>query len=74
VAQYGGVHRHPRLSIFVAPRASDAEQTAKVARLGYLQVGSYRCGPSGGISTEVFRQGLRELRYVEGQNIRVYPN
>jgi putative ABC transport system substrate-binding protein len=54
------------LSIFGAPRASDAQQTAKVPRIGHLQV---RCGifPV----TEAFRQGLRALGYVEGQNIAI---
>ena len=54
------------LSIFMAPRASNAQQTAKVPRIGHLQV---RCGifPV----TEAFRQGLRELGYVEGQNMAI---
>ena len=50
------------LSIFVAPRAADAQPAGKVWRIGYLNLGS------GGIN-EAFRQGLRELGYVEGQNI-----
>jgi putative ABC transport system substrate-binding protein len=54
------------LSIFVAPRASDAQQTAKVPRIGHLQV---TCGIFPW--TEAFRQGLRELGYVEGQNMAI---
>ena len=54
------------LSIFVAARGSNAQQMAKVPRIGHLQV---RCGifPV----TEAFRQGLRELGYVEGQNMAI---
>jgi putative tryptophan/tyrosine transport system substrate-binding protein len=45
---------------------ANAQQPAKVPRIGYLSVSS----PSA-MSTriEAFRQGLRELRYVEGKNI-----
>src|SRR5712691_1679765 len=50
------------LSIFVVPRASDAQPAGKVWRIGYLNLGS------GGIN-EALRQGLRELGYVEGQNL-----
>jgi putative tryptophan/tyrosine transport system substrate-binding protein len=42
---------------------AQAQQPKKVVRIGYLAVSS----PSA--STEAFRQGLRELGYVEGQNI-----
>ena len=47
---------------------ADAQQTTKVPRIGYL-------GPSDSTSPlfESFRQGLRELGYVEGQNIIVEP-
>jgi putative tryptophan/tyrosine transport system substrate-binding protein len=42
-----------------------AQQPAKIARIGYL------VGPSsaGSARYEAFRQGLRELGYVEGRNI-----
>src|SRR5262245_61088363 len=44
---------------------SEAQQPTKVARVGYL------VGPSsaGSARYEAFRQGLRELGYVEGKNI-----
>ncbi len=46
--------------------AAEAQQAKKVARIGVLRSGS----PSSIASTEdAFRQGLRELGYVEGQNI-----
>ena len=43
-----------------------AQQPTKVPRIGYLTAGS----PSTNAArTEAFRQGLRELGYVEGKNI-----
>jgi putative ABC transport system substrate-binding protein len=41
-----------------------AQQPAKVPRIGYLSGGSLLSG-----NAEAFRQGLRELGYVEGKNI-----
>ena len=54
------------LGILAAPLAAHAQQPAKVYRIGIL--------PPGPISPrmtlwEAFRQGLRELGYVEGHNI-----
>ena len=43
-----------------------AQQPTKVPRIGYL-TGATRDGQSARI--EAFRQGLRELGYVEGKNI-----
>jgi putative ABC transport system substrate-binding protein len=55
------------LSLLAAPLAAQAQPTpGKTARIGYL---SSRSGPS--YLEEAFRQGLRELGYVEGQNISV---
>jgi putative ABC transport system substrate-binding protein len=51
------------LTIAGAPLAVDAQEQAKVPRIGYL---SPRSGPSH--LDEAFRQGLRELGYVEGKN------
>ena len=44
---------------------ADAQQPTKVPRIGYLSPGS----PVHRRRTEAFRQGLRELGYVEGKNI-----
>jgi ABC-type uncharacterized transport system substrate-binding protein len=45
---------------------ADAQQSTKVPRIGYLTGAS----PSGQLlRTNAFRQGLRELGYVEGENI-----
>jgi len=43
---------------------ANAQQPTKVPRIGYLAVSS-----SSQTRTEPFRQGLRELGYVEGKNI-----
>ena len=45
---------------------TDAQQPAKIRRIGYL-TGATPGGQSARI--EAFRQGLRELGYVEGENI-----
>ena len=52
------------LALSAAPLTAGAQQTGKVHRIGLLRVGS---PPPGFI--EPFRQGLRELGYVEGQSI-----
>ena len=53
------------LGILAAPVAADA-QPAKTPRIGMLRVGS----PSDRVEQiEAFRRGLRDLGYVEGQNI-----
>ena len=45
---------------------ADAQQSAKVPRIGYLTVASLSSNVA---RIEAFRQGLRELGYVEGKNI-----
>jgi putative tryptophan/tyrosine transport system substrate-binding protein len=47
-------------------RFAEAQQSKKVPRIGYLSATS----PSANVARiEAFRQGLRELGYVEGKNI-----
>ena len=53
------------LSLLVVPLAAKAQPPAKVARIGYLSP----VGGGGSPSAEAFRQGLRDLGYVEGHNI-----
>ena len=54
-------------SLLLAPCCSvEAQQSAKVPRIGYLS-GATPDGQSDRI--EAFRQGLRDLGYVEGKNI-----
>jgi len=51
--------------IVVAPFAAEAQQAAKIARIGYLSPNL----ASSSRSHEAFRQGLRDLGYVEGRNV-----
>jgi putative tryptophan/tyrosine transport system substrate-binding protein len=51
--------------IVVAPLAAEAQQAAKIARIGYL-TGSLATNPH---LPEAFRQGLRDLGYVEDRNV-----
>ncbi len=54
------------LGFLAAPLAAEAQQAGKPSRVGILP-----SGPISGLSHlwEAFRQGLRELGYVEGKNI-----
>jgi ABC-type uncharacterized transport system substrate-binding protein len=51
-------------SVLAGPLAVEAQQTVKVPRVGFL-----RSGPPPQAFVKGFEQGLRELGYVEGQNI-----
>jgi len=51
--------------LLAAPLAAGAQQAAKVARVGFLAT-SLATGPH---LTDAFRQGLRDLGYVEGRNV-----
>jgi putative tryptophan/tyrosine transport system substrate-binding protein len=53
------------LGLLAAPLAAEAQQAAKIARIGYL-VTSLAARPH---LQEAFRQGLRDLGYVEGRNV-----
>ena len=55
------------LGLFVAPLHAEAQQPTKVHRIGWLHPGLSRPEPHP--SLEAFRQGLRELGYVEGQDL-----
>ena len=52
------------LALLATPLAADAQQPAKVSRIGIL-----RSGSAPDPLVEAFRQRLRELGYAEGQNI-----
>jgi putative tryptophan/tyrosine transport system substrate-binding protein len=54
-------------SLLAAPLAAEAQQAGKIHRIGFLHFGS--SGPS--VEVDAFRQGLRELGYIEGQNIAI---
>ncbi len=50
------------------PLAARAQQAPKIARIGYLVIGSLE-SPEARNSLEAFREGLYELGYIQGQNI-----
>jgi putative tryptophan/tyrosine transport system substrate-binding protein len=54
------------LTCLTAPLATDAQPVGKVWRVGVLQAFSPAVSEP---FVEAFRQGLRELGYVEGQNL-----
>jgi putative ABC transport system substrate-binding protein len=51
--------------LLAAPLAAEAQQAGKVPRIGWL-AGNLTAAPH---LTEAFRQGLRDLGYVEGRNV-----
>src|SRR5262245_33497285 len=57
------------LALLMAPLAPDAQQSTNVFRIGLLSSGSPPSGPSP--ASEVFRQALRDLGSVEGQNLLI---
>jgi putative ABC transport system substrate-binding protein len=54
--------------LLAVPLAAEAQAPAKVPRIGFL---SSRSPAETAAYSEAFRQGLRELGYVEGQNIAI---
>src|SRR5262249_42021100 len=61
--------------LFAAPLAADAQQAAKVWRIGYLDPGKapvgwsqHGPGPAGAIVDRPFTQGMKDLGYVEGRD------
>ncbi len=56
------------LGLFAAPFAAEGQNKAgKVYQIGFLFSGAP--GPSAEV--DAFRQGLRELGYIEGQNVTI---
>jgi len=53
------------LSLLIAPLVAEAQTAGKVARIGYLAA-NLAASPH---VHEAFRQGLRDLGYVEGRNV-----
>src|SRR5437899_12419140 len=53
------------LSLTLAPLAAEAQSAGKVYRIGILETRSTAMNAA---NLDAFRQGLRELGYVEGQN------
>jgi putative ABC transport system substrate-binding protein len=54
------------LGLLAAPLAAEAQQTAKIARIGWLGD-----RPAAGPRLEGFFKGLRDLDYVEGRNLMI---
>jgi putative ABC transport system substrate-binding protein len=54
------------LGLLTAPLAAEAQQATRVYRVGFI---SMRTGPVDNPSLEAFRLGLREMGYLEGQNL-----
>ncbi len=55
------------LGLLTAPLAAEAQQAAMVARIGFLTL---NLAPNPHLR-EAFRQGLRDLGYVEGRNVEI---
>ncbi len=55
------------LALWSIPYA-EAQQLSKIARIGYLAAA---CPDTQSARTAAFRQGLRDLGYIEGQNIAI---
>jgi hypothetical protein len=55
------------LSLILAPLAIEGQQADKIARIGFL---SLNLAPNRHLH-EAFRQGLRDLGYVEGRNVMI---
>jgi ABC-type uncharacterized transport system substrate-binding protein len=58
------------LSILAAPLAAESQQAAKIPRIGFLSPSS-PADPRTQRFLEAFRQGLRKLGWVEGQQIAI---
>jgi putative ABC transport system substrate-binding protein len=54
--------------LLAVPRGGEAQQPEKVPRIGFLAAVSHAANS---VRFEAFRQGLRELGYVEGKNIAI---
>ena len=57
-----------RIAVFGFCLFAEAQESAKIPTLGYLANGSAGTSQSG---IEPFREGLRELGYFEGKNIKI---
>ena len=55
-------------SLVLAPLAAEGQQTGKIYRIGMLETTSMALNAA---NLDAFRQGLRELGYVEGRNFMI---
>jgi hypothetical protein len=61
------------LGLLVASLAAEAQHRGNVHRIGLLNYGSPPSRPGGRLGG-AFRQGLRDLGWVEGQNLVIGPS
>jgi putative ABC transport system substrate-binding protein len=54
--------------VLAAPRGAKGQQPGRIVRIGFLALNLYASDPRGG---EAFRQGLRDLGYIEGRNLLI---
>jgi putative ABC transport system substrate-binding protein len=59
------------LAVLAAPVIAGAQAPRRVARVGYLSAAAVPSGPEGAQLQQAFLEGMRELGYVEGQNLVV---
>jgi putative ABC transport system substrate-binding protein len=59
------------IAALVAPFAAEAQPATKVPRIGMLLSGSAPSPAQPNRLLEAFRGGLRDLRYIEGQNVLI---
>ena len=55
------------LGLLVLPLTAEAQQAIRVYRIGWLSAGPAPPEPT--VQMQAFQQGLRDLGYVEGQNL-----
>ena len=60
---------HVAFGLVAEPLASHAQPAGNIRRIGYLAAGPWPSDTAGITVLQAFRQGLRELGWVEGQNI-----
>ncbi len=59
------------LALLAAPLAAEAQQAGKVPRIGFLHSSAAPTPTAPRPSVDAFRQGLRDLGYMEGQNLLI---
>ena len=67
-SKMGGAFHNRCRRVQVCGARAEAQQPTKVPRIGYLTAVSLSAFAA---RTEAFRQGLRELGYMEGKNILI---
>src|SRR4051794_28770129 len=58
-------------ALAAASLAAEAQAPTKIPRIGYIHPGSADPGSANVSLFEAFRQGLRDLGYIEGRNVLI---